>query len=291
MDQNTRVLVLGRSGMLGQTVFNYLSSQKACDVDATHRQDDKDPLFLDVEKQPEGIGKILIEGDYQFVINSVGVLKPEIIKTDPNKILRAIRVNAIWPHILAQKAQETGTSVIHMSTDGVFSGHCVEPYNEDCAIDCGDAYGQSKALGESGAENVLNIRCSIIGPDSINKRGLFEWFRSLPDESQINGYDDHIWNGVTTLQFAQLCEHLIRRDVFKIVRKESSIHHFCPNFSITKYNLLCLFAKMTEKRIVIKKTASPSGGLHRTLSTKFSKIQTLFPNRDNWEDVIYKMGL
>ena len=286
-----RVLILGRSGMLGHTVFDFLSSQEDCEVDATHRLDDASPLFLDVESNPEAIEKILFEGNYKFVINCIGVLNAECVKTEPEKMCHAIKVNAVWPHLLVQKAAESNNRVIHMSTDGIFSGNSDKPYKEICPVDCEDAYGQSKALGESFAGHVLNIRCSIIGKDPEKKRGLVAWFLSLAENSKIDGYHHHFWNGVTTLQFAQLCNCIIRDQAFQRLRKESPIHHFCPNPPITKYQLLCILARVTQKCVTIRKVESEEGRMSRILATEFSQLKALFPNRDQWEDVICEMDL
>ena len=42
---------------------------------------------------------------------------------------RAIRLNALFPHVLARVAAETGTRAIHISTDGVFRGDAAEYFH------------------------------------------------------------------------------------------------------------------------------------------------------------------
>jgi len=289
MAPKKRVLVLGQSGMLGHMVYHYLSSIDECSVDATQRIDCLDQLFLDVETRPEDFGQILSTGEYHFIINCMGVLNTEVQKQLPDAMCRTIKVNTLWPHYLAQAANNEGVSVIHMSTDGVFSGNNISPYFEDDVVDCGDAYGQSKALGESDATNVLNIRCSIIGPDPIKRRGLYEWIQNLPEGSCVEGFENHVWNGVTILQFAQLCHRIICDNAFQEMRAESSVHHFCPNPSITKYQLLCMLSESLGKQISIQKVEHPNGKLVRVLDSRFTMLKSIFPDESDWENVIRAM--
>ena len=41
---------------------------------------------------------------------------------------------------------------------------------------------------------------------------LLEWVLNHPKGSVLNGYSHHIWNGVTTLQFAKICKAVIEND-------------------------------------------------------------------------------
>ena len=46
------------------------------------------------------------------------------------------------------------------------------------------------------------IKTSIIGPELNSKASMLCWFLSNEDGSQINGYSNHMWNGITTFSFA-----------------------------------------------------------------------------------------
>jgi len=115
------------------------------------------------------------------------------------------------PHALAQATAKVlpMAKVLQIATDCVYSGKTGN-YDEAAKHDALDVYGKTKSLGEVNARHVLNIRCSIIGPELKGRLSLLEWFLSQPTGARVNGYAHHQWNGITTLQFAELCVMLMR---------------------------------------------------------------------------------
>lgn len=248
-----KILVLGNTGMLGSMVLKVLEKEEDFEVQGV----DKDEF--------DACAEVIVIDDYDYIINCIGILAD-----NPNMELMK-KVNAVFPHKLAKA---TKAKIISISTDGVFSGNKDE-YNEDDEPDAEDEYGKSKIEGEIKADNVINIRTSIIGP-SPKKKGLLEWFLSQKDNSAINGYTNHVWNGVTTLQYAELCVKIIKQDAFDKLRKESHVFHFAPNEPITKYELLNLFKKALKKNITINPTEDSKGAVKRILTTKYSGLKELF---------------
>jgi len=275
------VLILGGKGMLGHMVVSVLSRSKQLNVGYTSREQ-QSGYFYDVENGIDELRQILEHyGPFDYVINCIGILSSEINEQDLKSVRRAILINALFPHDLAALVKETQTRVIHISTDGVFSGNSDQPYLEDSPHDCIDIYGKTKSLGEIRHHGVLTLRCSIIGPDPIEKKGLLEWFLGQPDKREVDGYIDHLWNGVTTLQFADLCENIIIQDCFNEVWNESPVHHFCPNQIVSKYELLEIFKSLFKKDITIKPSLSAEGPVRRVLATRYSSLrQIIDPEQD-----------
>jgi dTDP-4-dehydrorhamnose reductase len=60
----------------------------------------------------------------------------------------AFAVNAVAPQLLARAAGHVGAAIVHVSTDYVFDGAAVEPYDEDAPLAPRSAYGRTKAAGE-----------------------------------------------------------------------------------------------------------------------------------------------
>jgi dTDP-4-dehydrorhamnose reductase len=262
--------------MLGHMVLRHLSREAALMVDGTRRSEPSDALRFDAESGARDL-RTLFErrGGYEYIINCIGVTKAGIDEGDPNSIRRAITVNALFPHELAAFAGEAGTRVIHISTDGVFAG-TADSYLEDAPHDCTDVYGKTKSLGEVQAPDFLTLRCSIVGPDPVGKKGLLEWFKSQPDGKELPGYTDHLWNGVTTLQFAELCRKIITKDCFQAIWKESPIHHLCPNEPVSKYELLKVFQVVYKRDVSIVPSSGTMAPVRRILRTRYHGIEDLF---------------
>jgi dTDP-4-dehydrorhamnose reductase len=98
--------------------------------------------------------------------------------------------------------------LIHASSDCVFSGRRGQ-YSVADERDAEDVYGLSKALGEAVAQSgrCWVIRTSIIGPELGKGWGLMGWF--LRQSGEVNGYTNHLWNGITTLEWAGIAWELI----------------------------------------------------------------------------------
>jgi len=285
----TRVLILGGKGMLGQMVERLLSKSDGIDVKHTSRGQESTSFYFNAEEGIDGLHEIVEHhGTFDYFINCIGILKNKIDEKESKSVRRAILVDALFPHDLAVLAQETGTRVIHISTDGVFAsnaGVCIE----DRSPDCNDVYGKTKSLGEVIAPSFLNIRCSIIGHNLPKKQGLLEWFHNQPPGAEVHGYTNHMWNGVTTLQFAKLCRELILQDFFDVARDEAPIHHFCPNQAISKYDLLQLFKTAFRPDITVKPVADQGKPISRILDTRYNSLRDLFDYGQPMEHAIKEL--
>jgi dTDP-4-dehydrorhamnose reductase len=214
-----KVLVFGSNGMLGRYVKTYLEDKY--DLLPLTREN------LDLSKSTEKqILSFLADnvGKDDVIINASGLIKQRSV--DP---VDMIKVNSIFPQILAKFKELIGCEVIHITTDCVFNGSkgC---YVESDPHDCYDVYGRSKSLGEN--NNNTNIRTSIIGEEVSNKFSLLEWVFSMEDQT-IQGFQNHIWNGVTCLELAKLIHKIIEGDIFW----SGTRHVFSPN-SVSKSSLI-----------------------------------------------------
>jgi dTDP-4-dehydrorhamnose reductase len=205
-----RVLVTGQRGMLGHVVARYLA-EVGHEVIPGGRYDG----MLDL-------------GDAEAVVNCAGVVRG----TDG-----LFLANALLPLHLATQ----GRLLVHPSTDCVFDG-TRGWYRVDEQPNATDDYGLSKRLGEGclAFPGVVVLRTSIVGP---GERGLLGWF--LRQSGPVDGWVDHVWNGITTLAWAELAVEAIEG------RIEPGIHQPATQDTITKYDLLRLFGEVFDHPIEI----------------------------------------
>ncbi|MFX0143918.1 MAG: dTDP-4-dehydrorhamnose reductase family protein [Candidatus Hodarchaeota archaeon] len=274
----TNILVLGVSGMLGSMVFDYLSRNPNFNVYGTVRNPkylEEKVYIFDANEIAQLEQKQYLELKMNYIINCIGITKPFSKDDDPEGVKRAIRINADFPWKLSSYAKKQNIRIIQIGTDCVYSGKKGK-YYEDDPHDPLDVYGKSKSLGEVFDKSMLIIRCSIIGPEfKKEKNFLFEWFLSQPNEGTIGGFEHHIWNGITTLQFAQLCEKIISLNVYDQLVEKSYIHHYTPNNTVNKYQLMNLFNEIFEKDLNINRVNDPEHKVDRSLESKYSDLNNL----------------
>jgi dTDP-4-dehydrorhamnose reductase len=230
-----KIIVLGENGMLGRYVKAYLSlffSVKGfsrLDIDAA----DLNPNF-----------DILRIEENDVVINCIGMIKQR--KDVSDNVM--IQVNSVFPKLLADYCENKKAKMIHPSTDCCFSG-LNGAYSENDAHDAHDVYGKSKSLGEP--QNATVIRTSIIGEEVGQSRSLIEWVKSNKGKT-VDGYVNHLWNGITCLQFAKVCEKIISKDLFW----KGAKHIFSP-YPISKYALVKLIAEIWGLGITVMPKETP----------------------------------
>ena len=88
------------------------------------------------------------------------------------------------------------------------------------------------------SKNFFNIRCSIIGKEIKNYKSLVDWFLSSKKGIILNGFTNHLWNGVTTIYFAKCLKTIISKDI-----QIPNLIHLVPSNTISKYELLKIFMK------------------------------------------------
>lgn len=270
-----KVLVLGINGMLGSMVYSYLSKDSSLKTVGSLRRKKKNTLQFDANDFLNKNSNSDYLKEFDYIINCIGVIKPYIKDSGSKSVQNTILINSIFPHSLANFLRKTDVKIIQIATDCVFSGR-KRNYKEDSPHDPLDVYGKTKSLGEVNLSNFLNIRCSIIGPGPKNKVSLMDWFLKQKKGSEVLGFKHHKWNGVTTLQFAQLCLAIIEKNKFKTLVSKNNVHHFVPNESLTKFELLEIMNDVFNKSFKIKPVSNIGPPIDRTLSSKYILLSQLF---------------
>jgi len=284
-----KVLVLGKSGMLGHMVMRLLGENPKLAVFGTQMISRAKPGYFNVLEGNQELQRIFRKhSGFDYCINCIGITSNKINEEDRSLVKRARSINAVFPMQLAKIAKRYGCKAIHISTDGVFRG--TKPrYDENSRPDCIDVYGRTKLTGEVITDNFLSFRCSIIGPSPYEHAGLWEWFVNLPTGSQIRGFVNHIWNGVTTLQFSQLCQSIILKNCFSALRNKSSVYHFAPNKPLSKFALLNVLKRSLKKDVDIERLVQGTSKISRILGSRFRSLCKLLPYGSTMQQAINQL--
>lgn len=253
-----KVLVLGSTGMLGSAVADALQEKGHEVITASRSAGIKfDAVNLDTEKLLTAAS--LQKGD--FVINCVGLTKSRIDESSMASRSLAVKLNIDFPNDLAKAAEKLGVKIIQVATDCVFSG-LAGGYSEGSAQDALDVYGKTKSLGETPSPNVMHLRCSLIGPEVGRSSLFFEWVRQQPINAQIDGYTNHLWNGLSSRAFGKVVSGIINQGLF-----EPSVQHLVPADEVTKDELVKLELAALGRGDVQVTSTEDEHPIDRTLAT------------------------
>ncbi len=240
-----KILVLGSNGMAGHTVTRYMSLQ-GYNV-TTFARSDAD-IIKDVENKEKVISFFEENKDeYDFIINCIGLL----VKDSINRPDRAAIINGWFPHMIENVIKDSPTRLIHLSTDCVFDGKTGNYVETDIHTET-NFYGRSKSYGEINNNKDITFRMSIVGTEiKTNGTGLLNWILTSK-ETELSGWENAWWNGMTTLQLAKCIEKYIQNPII------TGIYNLVNNdVKINKYELLCKINEIYKlEKTIIKSNGS-----------------------------------
>lgn len=246
-----RVLILGVTGMLGNVVFRVFSADAACQIWGTLRSASALSRFsqgsharllcgVDVLDQ-DALTAVMARVKPDLVINCVGLIKQLADAKDP---LIALPINAMLPHRLARLCALSGSRLIHVSTDCVFSGR-KGMYKEGDLSDAEDLYGKSKYIGElHNLPHAITLRTSIIGHELGSSNALVDWF--LSQQGSVRGFTKAIFSGLPTVELAR-----VMKDFVMPHPELNGLYHVAAE-PIDKFSLLTQVAAQYGKQIEIR---------------------------------------
>ena len=281
-----RIAVLGSTGMLGSTLTRILErdfvgvtefNRSGRSITGANKT-----VTLDLLKSYD-LFEIFKGLKIDYVINAMGMIKQVIDEEKPGDILAARMINSDLSIKLNSFSVETGVKIIQIGTDCVYSG-LEGSYSEVHGFDPTDVYGKTKIMGEQESNELMILRSSIIGKEIERSVSLLSWVLSQPKNATINGYVNHIWNGVTTLHFSEVVSGIIKSESFS-----KGTTHLLPGDIVNKYELIKIIA--TEfGRIDLKikefvsenpvnrtlSTVDPGRNLHMWRAGGYNKIPTIY---------------
>jgi dTDP-4-dehydrorhamnose reductase len=270
------IIIFGSTGMLGSSVIKEFVKNPKFKIFATYQNKDKKNMLLKnyslnrVTFLKVNIANIdnfrlkKIISRMDVIINCIGLINQK--KNIKNYHKTMIKINTLFPKKL-NKLSKSKQKIYQIATDGVYDGY-VGKYNEGESHSATDIYGLSKSKGEIIEKNFFNIRCSIIGNELTCNNSLISWFLNTKS-NKINGYTNHLWNGVSNTVFAKILNFIIIKKI-NLPNK----FHLVPKNQMSKYNMLMFLKRIYKKDIIIKKYKKKPG-INRTLSTNYKKLNLM----------------
>lgn len=236
-----KILIFGANGMLGRYLYTYLKKNTLYDVIPITKNE------FNITTNIDSLENFLISkkiDDKTCIINCVGLIPQRVGNNKTISINEYFLINSVFPQLLCKYSNKYLSKMVQPTTDCVFSGSKGN-YTESDYHDEKNVYGISKSLGEN--LNCTIIRTSIIGEELTNKYSFLEWVKNSKDI--IYGYNNHLWNGITCLEYAKIIKIIIQNDLFW-----SGVRHIYSPDIKSKYDLCCIIKKVYDVPIdIIKK--------------------------------------
>jgi dTDP-4-dehydrorhamnose reductase len=227
-----KIILFGSSGMLGRYIYSYFKD-KIDIIPIEYRIFNNNFELLEQLLEKYNIN------ENTCIINCIGLI-PQRTENINDKSF--FLINSIFPNILWNYCKKYKAKMIQPTTDCVFSGKKGN-YLETDIHDETNFYGISKSLGEPYGCTI--IRTSIIGNECMNKKSFLEWI-ILNKNKQINGFTNHIWNGITCLEYCKIIEKIINQNLFWL-----GIKHIYSPTPKSKYDLINIINQIFNLNIDI----------------------------------------
>ena len=207
----------------------------------------------------DDVEKLIDSTNPKYVINCIGRIKPTIDEDDSESVYQAKQINSNLPKQIEKLSEAGRFKIIQIGTDCVFSGK-KGLYTINDEYDASDIYGRTKSDGEIDSGKKMLLRTSIVGPEVKPGQSLLNWFLELDKDSEVDGFENHKWNGITTLAFAKIVKGIILNNIYT-----PKIIHLTPKDLVSKYELLSMFSSSFKREDIVINPTNAHLVIDRTL--------------------------
>jgi dTDP-4-dehydrorhamnose reductase len=232
-----KILVLGATGMVGRSLLRKFQTHSELQVIGTTTSQVSVENQIRFQWPADSLVNLIKNASPDVVINVAAILNHKLLDFDELARRKAFGLNSDLPLALSPIAEKI--PVIHVSTDGVFSGEN-PPYTEVAPTDGEGVYAESKIKGEANLANGKILRCSILGRSPNTLISIPNLLLRQPKNSVMEISQNEHWNGVTSYAFAEFVASLLRNNFLDSMAK---IQHVIPKSPISKIELFQEVAK------------------------------------------------
>ncbi len=213
-----RILITGAMGQLGKTLQYYLRDHDLALIDLPETNiTNREKIFATVAKFKPAA-----------VIHCAAYTDVDGCSREPEL---AYRVNGLGTQNVALACREANATMVHISTNEVFSGDRSDGYEEWMPLNPRNTYGRSKAAAEMHVRNILR-RFFIVRPAWLFAPGGNNFIHAILGQARRNGrlrvVTDEIGNPTYSEDLAKAIMQLIFTEQY-------GIYHFVNRGSCSRF--------------------------------------------------------
>ena len=270
------ILVTGLTGQLGYDTVRELEKRGEKVIGTTRKE-------IDLTTE-DGAKNFILEKKPEAVIHCAAYTAVDKAETEAEM---ALTVNGLGTRRIAEACREVGAKMIYISTDYVFSGEGVEPYEVKDEKNPINTYGRSKLLGEDAVMAILNehfiVRVSWVF--GINGKNFVKTMLKLAEtHKKLRVVDDQIGSPTYTPDLARLLADMVKTDKFGTYHATNE--GFCSWADFAKEIFRQVGKEIEVEKILTEDYPTPA---KRPLNSRLSKKsldEAGFERLPSWKDAI-----
>jgi len=278
-----KILITGKDGQLGKSLQKVVNTEKQSNNFVLVGRGE-----LDLEHDTN-IDQYFKEHQFDCIINCAAYTAVD--KAESNIDL-ANQINHLAVKKLATIARQSGTRLIHISTDYVFDGKSTQPYTELDQTNPVNIYGKTKLAGEQAIQNLMPANAIIIRTSWVyseyGNNFVDTMLRLGKDRSDLNVVADQIGSPTYAKDLAKTILAILRTKEFQKGNYTTQIYHysnqgFCSWYEFAKQIFKLSNTPCSVSPITTKEYLAPAVRPQNTLMSKdkiIKKFNLKIPNRD-----------
>ena len=269
-----RTLITGVTGKLGFDVLTVLRERGTDFLGVSSKE-------LDITDR-DAVLKVILDYHPDAVLHFASYTKVDLAEDEPE---RCMRVNADGTRNIALACRETGTKLLYVSTDFVFSGTGKTPWETDAPTGPLNVYGRSKLAGEQAVQELLEryyiVRTSwLVGAHGTN---FVKTILHLAENHDcLRVVDDQIGSPTFTADLAPLLCRMIETEKY-------GVYHATNDGFCSRAELAEAVFRLSGKRVTVHRVSSEAYGA-RAVRPKNSRLSKAsldaagFSRLPGWEE-------
>lgn len=281
LDKNSKIIVTGVNGQLGFDVVNELKSRGYTNVLGIDIQD------LDITDE-KAVDNFICKHKPAVVMHNAAWTAVDKAEQFEEKVYQ---VNSYGTRNIAQACKKVDAKMVYISTDYVFDGKGIKPFEVDSPKNGLSIYGKSKALGETFVQESLNkyfiVRISwAFGINGANFVRTMIKVGSTHDT--LNVVDDQIGSPTYTFDLARLLVDMIETDQYGIYHATNEGFCSWADFAKAIFEATHMNVKVNPVSSEEYRKLAPNQA-ERPLNSRMSKdslIKAGFKPLPTWQDAL-----
>ena len=272
-----RVLVTGAKGQLGHDVVNELEKRGITGIGV-----DIDEMYI---TDPAACRRVITDAEVDAVIHCAAYTAVDAAEDNAEL---CNKINGEGTANIADVCRDLDIKMMYISTDYVFNGQGVRPWEPDDEREPLNAYGMSKYLGELAVEERLTkyfiVRLAWVF--GVNGKNFIKTMLRLGEErGAVTVVDDQIGSPTYTYDLARLLADMIVTD--KYGRYHATNEGLCSwyEFAVEIFKQ----AGMDNVKVTPTDSASYAAKARRPMNSRISKEKLTemgFERLPQWQDAL-----